>query len=441
MRKNDIFTAALPDNYFDGKDGTNYRFTILKDIAAAGAAAPVPYDDSQQDSILDLYGKYKDFTLYIHFPWCIEHCSYCHYYRGPVLKQDELKRMLSAEQKLAHIMDEQIDLKNRNINSIYFGGGTPTVIPTNLLEEALEFWVGRYGRNGDCEVCVESSIITLRPKKIDILEKYVDRLSLGIQSFDDRILKVVDRKHTAEQAENMLKEVVPRFPSVNIDLIYGLYEQSLADWLKSVEIGIDTGAQSFTIYRLDIRDVPAIISTFREQPEKFPDERMCRRMYEEAKKMLEGAGYKENLIGWFLLPQVKDTVVYRERWEKQSPCIAFGPALHNYAADHFYETLPDHEAYIAAVEAGKLPIKHSYEMTPKKQLTWYVLAQWKSNSPVYKSVITQRFGSDLLNWFSGLVKNYIAWGVLKESADKIEINEAYNYLLEWVLIELIDSLK
>ena len=266
--------------------------------------------------------------------------------------------MLSAEQKLAHIMDEQIDLKNRNINSIYFGGGTPTVIPTNLLEEALEFWVGRYGRNGDCEVCVESSIITLRPKKIDILEKYVDRLSLGIQSFDDRILKVVDRKHTAEQAENMLKEVVPRFPSVNIDLIYGLYEQSLADWLKSVEIGIDTGAQSFTIYRLDIRDVPAIISTFREQPEKFPDERMCRRMYEEAKKMLEGAGYKENLIGWFLLPQVKDTVVYRERWEKQSPCIAFGPALHNYAADHFYETLTDHEAYIAAVEAGKLPIQH-----------------------------------------------------------------------------------
>ncbi|MCK5056622.1 MAG: radical SAM protein, partial [Candidatus Aminicenantes bacterium] len=280
MRKNDISTTVLPKNYFEGKDGTNFRFTILKDVAVAGNANPIPYEDSNRDEILGLYDKYKDFTLYIHFPWCIEHCSYCHYYRGPILKQDELKRMLGAERKLAEMMDEWIDLKNRNINSIYFGGGTPTVITAELLEEALEFWVGRYGQKGDCEICVESSIITLRPKKIDILEKYVDRLSIGVQSFDDRILKIVDRKHTAAQAEEVLKELVPRFPSVNIDLIYGLCEQSLDGWLKTVETGINTKAQSFTIYRLDIRDVPSIINTFRQEPEKFPDEQMCRRMYE-----------------------------------------------------------------------------------------------------------------------------------------------------------------
>lgn len=441
MRKNDISTTVLPKNYFEGKDGTNFRFTILKDVAVAGNANPIPYEDSNRDEILGLYDKYKDFTLYIHFPWCIEHCSYCHYYRGPILKQDELKRMLGAERKLAEMMDEWIDLKNRNINSIYFGGGTPTVITAELLEEALEFWVGRYGQKGDCEICVESSIITLRPKKIDILEKYVDRLSIGVQSFDDRILKIVDRKHTAAQAEEVLKELVPRFPSVNIDLIYGLCEQSLDGWLKTVETGINTKAQSFTIYRLDIRDVPSIINTFRQEPEKFPDEQMCRRMYEDAKKMLGDAGYKENLIGWFLLPQVKDTVVYRERWEKQSPCIAFGPALHNYAADHFYETLTGHDDYIAAVEAGKLPIRHYYDMTPKKQLVWYVLAQLKSNSPVFKSVIKQRFGDDPLHWFMNFARNYINWGVLKETGDKISIIEENHYILEWLLLDLIGFIK
>ncbi|MCX6578640.1 MAG: radical SAM protein [Candidatus Aminicenantes bacterium] len=439
MKKNST-VQGLPGNYFEGKDGLTYRFTILKDIAVTGAG-PVPYEDSLQDSIYGLYGKYKDFALYVHFPWCIEHCSFCHYYRGPILKREELEKMLAAERKHAQMFDEKIDLRSKVIRSIYFGGGTPTVIPTDLLEEALEYYVGRYGSHDECEVCVEVSPLTLKPQKIDILERYVDRLSIGVQSFDDRILKSVERKHTGARAIELLQEVVPRFPSVNVDLIYGLYDQDLETWLKSIEEAINVRAQSLTIYRLDIREMPRVMTLFREQPDKFPDEQLCWQMYREAKKMLEANGYRENLIGWFLLPSVKDTTVYRERWEKQSPCIAFGPALHNYGADHFYETLPGHEEYIQAVEAGKLPIKNIYTMTPEKQLTWYVLAQFKSNSPIYKTIIIERFGSNLLNRFMELARKYITWGVLKDSGDKLEITEEYHYLIEWMLLDFIGSLK
>jgi len=439
--KKDVIKTVLPENFFEGKDGTNYRFTILKDIAVAGDAVPVPYDDSHHDEIIGLYDKYKDFTLYIHCPWCIEHCSYCHYYRGPMLKRTELEGMLEAEKKHAQMMDEWIDLSNRDVRSIYFGGGTPTVLPADLLEDTLGYYVERYGKRDDCEVCLECSPITLKPKKIAILERYINRLSVGVQSFDDRILNVVERKHTGAMAKEVLAEVIPRFDSVNVDLIYGLYEQSLSDWLASVEIAVNLKAQSLTIYRLDIRDVPAIIRTFQKEPEKFPDEKMCRRMYEEAKHMLLGAGYRENLVGWFLLPGVEDTTVYRERWEKQSPCIAFGPALHNYAADHFYETLPVHGDYIEAVRAGKLPIKHIYPLSLEKQLVWYVLAQWKSNSPVYKSVIIKRFGRERLNWFMDLIVNYLEWGVLRELEDEVKITEDNLYILEWVLVELIGKLK
>ncbi len=438
MRRDKGPARALPDNYFEGKDGTNYRFTICKDVAVAGSAVPIPYDDSMQEDIIGLYGKYNYFTIYVHFPWCIEHCSYCHYYRGPMLQRTVLQSMLEAEKKHARLMDKYVDLHSRDVRSIYFGGGTPTVVPADLLEETLAYYFERYGGSKEeCEVCLEASPITLKAKKIDILEHYVDRLSVGVQSFDDNILKIVERKHTAAQSREVLQEVVPRFPSVNVDLIYGLCEQSLDVWLKSVESAVRLGVPSLTIYRLDIRDVPAIIDTFRKEPGKFPDEQMCWRMYKEAKEMLLQAGYRENLIGWFLLPQVKDTTVYRERWEKQSPCIALGPALHNYAADHFYETLSDHGQYIAAAEAGKLPIQHIYELTPKKQLVWYVLAQLKSNSPVYKSVINERFGADLLAWFIDFARNYIDWGVLAESGDKLEVTEENHYILEWMLIELI----
>lgn len=438
--KKDTLSSHLPAHYFDGKDGTNYRFTILKDIAVAGPDPPVPYDDSYQDEIIGLYGKYRDFALYVHFPWCVEHCSYCHYYRGPVIKRPNLEAMLAAEKKHARMMDEWIQLPSRTVRSIYFGGGTPTVLPADLLEDSVGYFVERYGGSCECETCCESSVLTLKEKKIDILERYVNRLSVGVQSFDDRILKIVERKHNSSRAREVLQEVVPRFASVNVDLIYGLYQQNLDDWLATVETAVDLGVQSLTIYRLDIRETPAIIDTFRREKDQFPDELLCRRMYEDAKRMLENRGYKENLIGWFLLPQVKDTTVYRERWEKQSPCIAFGPGLHNYAADHFYETHADHGEYIAAVEAGRLPIQHIYPLTPEKQLVWYVMAQLKSNSPVYPAEIERRFGRERLNWFRGLIRNYIDWSVLKESDGRIELAQDSHYVLEWLLLELIEAL-
>lgn len=438
--RQEVAKKQLPESYFDGKDGTGYRFTILKDVAEAGGVSPIPYDDSHQDSIIQLYSKYKDFTLYVHFPWCIEHCSYCYYYQSPVMKRDQTNRMLEAEKKHAAMFDEWIDLPNRNIRSIYFGGGTPTVVPTGTLDDTLGYYVDRYGKNDECEVCLECSIITLKPRRVEILERYINRLSIGVQSFDDRMLKVVERMHSASQAIEVLQEVIPRFPSVNVDLIYGLYDQDLDIWLKSVEQAIRLGTPSLTIYRLDIREVPSIIKQFRTEPHKFPDEKMCRRMYGEAKQMLLQAGYRENLIGWFLLPQIKDTTVYRERWEKQSPCIALGPRLHNYGADHFYESLDDHDSYIAAVESGKLPVSHIHDMTPKKQLVWYVLAQLKSNSPVYKSVMRERFGNELPQWFMTRIGHYLQWGVLDDYGDAIEINETYYYILEWVLLDLIDAI-
>ncbi len=432
----------LPENYFDAKDGMGYRFTILKDIAIAGDKDARLYDESDRESIFRYYDQFEDFTLYVHFPWCVEHCSYCHYYRGPVLKRNELSSMLAAERKHAKMFDDAIDLPNRKIRSIYYGGGTPTVLPTEMMEDAMTFYVDRYnGKSEDCEVCVECSPMTLKlPKKIDILERFTDRLSLGVQSFDDEILQVVERKHKSAQAQELLKELIPRFPSVNIDLIYGLHQQSLDSWLKGVQTSIDLKAQSLTLYRLDIREIPRIIRAYKDNPSMFPTEFECWRMYEDAKKMLLDAGYRENLVGWFLLPEVKDTQVYRERWEKQSPCIALGPALHNYAENHFYETIAKHEDYIAAVEAGKLPIHHTCDMNPKRRAVWYVLAQLKSGSPFYKSVLRDRYGRELQDWLMDTLKNYVHWGVLIDSGDKVELNDYYNYILEWMLVELIGSI-
>lgn len=233
--------------------------------------------------------------------------------------------------------------------------------------------------------------------------------------------------------------MVERFPAVNVDLICGLPMQNPVNWLDSIHKAIDLGITSITAYRLELRDGTPIVRSFMENPDQFPDEVMCQDMYFQAKDMLLNAGYRENLVGWFLLPQIADTTVYRERWEKQTPCIAFGPAVHNYGADHFYDTFGDRDAYIEAVDAGKLPIERVGKLNSEKELVWYALAQWKSNRPLYKDILRNKFGEEKLQWFLGLIDNHLAWQTLYESDEAIEITETARAILDWILGDIINN--
>jgi len=430
--------ASIPDDYFTNKDAVKYKFNILKDIILSEKLKKVEYDEILDSDVFAFYSKYNDINLYVHFPWCIEKCTFCYYYVGKFMNVKKVQATLDAVKKHAYIFNDNIGMLNKNIKTIYFGGGTPTTIPLALLEEILSFFNDLYNPKKNCEFTCEASIITLKPKKIALLKKYINRLSIGIQSFDNNLLKQIGRLHTAEKSIDVLKTIIPEFPCVNIDLIYGLPNQTLTTFLDSVEKAISLNAQSFTIYRLDLRETPAMIQNFKENPKIFPGEIDCQIMYKEAKKMFYQAGYVENLIGWFLRPPVQDTLVYRERWQKQNPCIALGPGVNNYAADFFYETILDNEQYKASIDINKLPISNLYEMNLKVQLIWYILAQWKSNSPLYKERVHSKFGVDLFNHLVKTVDDYIKWGVIIDFGDRMEISEEGKSFVEWILLEIVD---
>ena len=430
--------GSLPEGYFDGKDASKYRFYVFDDIVHADGAKPIPYNSSHEQRIVDIYKDQESVAIYVHIPWCECRCTYCYYHQARVKDEQTLRDLVQAEQQHAAMLEDKIDLRSKKVPTIYFGGGTPTILPDDLLDEHLSFYVDRYAQDG-CEICCEASPYTLTPTKLDVLEEHVTRFSVGIQSFDGKLLKAVGRGPIDESIEKLLVDAIARLPTVNLDLIYGLPGQTRKHWIESVHKAIELGAPSITTYRLEIRQDTPINKQYRKHPELFPDEPTCWTMCIEAKDALLEAGYKENLVGWFLLPNVADTVVYRERWEHQTPCVAFGPRVHNYGADHFYDTLESHEAYVAAIAAGELPIEHVYTVSDKKKLIWYVLAQWKSNKPAYKEELRKRFGDQLSKWFLGLIQNYVSWDMLVETSDVIEMTESARLALDWVLGDIINA--
>lgn len=426
----------LPMDYFVDKNPIKFRFYVLDDIVHAEKGGVRPYHDTDEPYIINLYKDIEKVAIYVHTPWCRSRCTYCYYHQTKVGEESELRRLILAEQGHAMLLEEKIGLKSKRVPSIYFGGGTPTILSDALLEENLSFYVGRYGGDG-CEVCCEASPYTITSQKLDMMVQYVNRLSIGIQSFDNNLLKSIGRGAIDQSTEQLISKAVKQFPAVNIDLIYGLQTQTLEAWLCAVQKAIDLGVTSITAYRLELREDTPILRSYIKKPEQFPNEMMCRDMYLHAKDMLLKAGYRENLVGWFLLPQVADTQVYRERWEKQTPCVAFGPDVHNYGADHFYDTLANQDAYIAAVNAGKLPIACIGDVNDKKQLIWYALAQWKANQPIYKDILQKKFGADNLNWFLGLIQDHVKWQII-EVDEKIQLTEAARSMLDWILGDIIN---
>jgi len=427
---------AVPSDYFRGKSSYRFRFHILEDIVKAGPASALHEENGHLD-LVSLYKGTDRLTLYVDVPWCFETCTYC-YYWGKAEGRKKMQLLMDAEIAHSRNMEELLASEQRVYPSIYFGGGTPSVLPANLLQTVLSEFVGRYAEPGLTEVCSEASINSLTPEKTAILENYVTRLSLGVQSFSDRLLNAVARSFDASRAIDMLQELVPRFDSVNIDLIFGLQNQTMDDWLQTIETAISLQVPSISIYRLEIRTTP-LMEEYKKDPDSFPDEVTCQMMRFSAQARLNQAGYEENLVGWFLKPSVRDTVVYRERWQKQTPCIAFGPGVHNYGADHFYYNANHRDTYIAGVGNGEFPIDGFYRLTARKQLLWFALAQWKSNAPLDLGASSSRFGDDVCDEFRMRLDKFCDWELLSVQDDRYSVTEGGKGAVEWVLQELIED--
>ena len=432
---------SLEDDFFCNRDGCRYRFHIQEDICkASGKAFQLDSDqsDMQEDEFLLNYKDNERVALYCHIPWCIEECTYC-YYWGRAEGLSKMTELMQYEQSHAELLDKQIGLRDRTVPTLYFGGGTPTVLPAGLLDETLGFWIEGFC-DPSTEVSCEASVSTLDSRKFDILQhRGVNRLSIGVQAFDDSILNSVARSFDDARAREIVSEASQRFASVNVDLLYGLEGQTLDQWLASLEVAVQLGASSITLYRLEIRNDIRLHQYYVKAPERFPDELECQRMRLAGKQMLEAAGYSENLVGWFLRG-VKDTVVYRERWQRQTPCIAFGPGVHNYGENHFYYNLNSREAYCGAITRNQLPIGGRYNMDIEQKVLLAAMVCWKSNCSIDFSELRNRFGHGPVTRLESALQPWKARGLLDIKGATVGLTEGGRALLEWMLDDLIEVL-
>ena len=225
-------------------------------------------------------------SLYVHVPWCVRKCPYCdfnsHEARGEVPEEAYVEALiLDLEQALPSIW-------GRRVHSIFFGGGTPSLFSSRAIDTLLAAFRARVALEPDCEVTLEANPGTFEAQKFrDFRSAGVNRLSIGIQSFNPRHLKALGRIHDDAEARRAIGIAREHFDNVNLDLMYALPEQTRAEMETDIEAALSFDTPHLSFYHLTIESN----TLFHRHPPRIPDDDAAAAMQELIEERLAAAGY------------------------------------------------------------------------------------------------------------------------------------------------------
>src|SRR5690348_10199121 len=253
----------------------------------------IPSTAGAQDAERSSFAKRPPLSLYIHIPWCVKKCPYCdfnsHGLRGELPAREYVAALLADLDGDLHDFGEAI--AGREILSVFFGGGTPSLFAPEAIAEILDGASARLKFAGDCEITLETNPGTVEHGRFDGYARAgVNRISFGVQSFDDAMLRALGRIHSSGEAESAVKLAQDAgFDNVNLDLMYALPKQSLQGALADVERAVALAPAHISHYQLTLEPNTA----FAANPPPLPDDDSAWAMQEACQARLARAGYAQ----------------------------------------------------------------------------------------------------------------------------------------------------
>ena len=373
------------------------------------------------------------FGVYIHVPFCRSKCPYCDFYsvllRDPEAKEKYTDAVVSEIRSFGRFFEDDADRAfiKQEPDSIYFGGGTPSLLEPIRIREILKACDDTFGRAEGREVTLEANPGTVDR---DTLKGFramgVNRLSLGAQSFDDSVLRKLGRTHKTEETLRAFEDArAAGFDNISIDLIFGIEGQTMEAWEDSLKKVLELEPEHISLYSLEFMEGTVFTRMLAEGRMKETDPEEDRRMYEKAAELLTAAGYVHYEISNFAKPgyESKHNLKY---WDLDD-YAGFGPGAHSYMtdADSGYGQRFFHAGDLEKYIKGPTDVTFMEPNGYADDMVEFTITALRLSRGISKAEFAERFGQEFWSFFGDLSKlqfrSFVDTGYAVEDEDNIRL--------------------
>ena len=374
----------------------------------------------------------RSLGAYLHIPFCTRRCGYCSFNTAPDAP-GAVERFLPALLGEMDLVAAASWAGVVDLRSVFLGGGTPSLLPVETMARILERLRARFGIAAGAEITVECN-----PESVsrDRLEGYrragVTRISLGVQSLDDRILPTLDRLHTAAQARAAFEVArAAGFPDVSVDLIYGLPGLDPPTWDATVEDVLGWNPDHLSAYALTLDEGSLWHAA---GVSGVPPEETTTAQYQRLTERAAEAGYEHYEVSNYARPghRSRHNQIY---WHAQE-YLGLGPGACGYLADVRYGNVKPVDRYVTMVAAGHFPLGTHETLTPRQQLGERLILGLRLREGVPVAWIEERVAADP-GRLPGVLAAWRERGLLEESAGRLALTEGGFLLSDALFIDLL----
>ncbi|MEQ1764409.1 MAG: radical SAM family heme chaperone HemW [Pyrinomonadaceae bacterium] len=286
--------------------------------------------------------------VYIHIPFCKSRCSYCDFATDVYRSNDAVERYVTALSAEIRAFEP----RRIAIDTIYLGGGTPSLLSPSQLESILGETREVFDVSADAEITLEMNPATVTASSLaEYRELGVNRASFGVQTFNERDLKLLARGHDANDARTTFELLRKAgFDNVSFDLIAGLPGQSVNDWRRNLDEAVSMKPEHLSLYLLEIHEGTPLAEQLRSGRRPMPDEELAAEMYELMIDTLEAAGYRQYEISNFAKPGFESH--HNTKYWRMDPVYGFGVSAHSFDGTERYANDRDTASYVERLTGG-----------------------------------------------------------------------------------------
>lgn len=368
--------------------------------------------------------------IYFHFPFCRQACHYCNFHFSTQLKYQ--KKMLQAFHKEVELRAEEL---TNELESIYFGGGSPSLISPQSIDHLINLVMKKFKLDKNVEITIEVNPDDVSYEYLLALSSIgINRLSIGVQSFSDAELKLMNRIHNADQAIRTIDWTEKLFDNFSIDLIYGMPLSDVSSWKKNLNQALSYNIPHLSIYALTVEPKTFLAYQVNNKEVRLLDEDQVKSQYDWMVCRMEEANYENYEFSNF--SKMGYNSVNNSNYWKGKAYMGIGPAAHSFDGQRKRSwNISNNVKYLNSIQKGILPSEFE-NLSTHETFNEYLMTGLRTSWGVSLQMINQTFGKRYSDYLEKQVESHLIDKRLYWDGDALKVSKNSRFLTDGIASDL-----